>query len=559
MSDETVSMQINVGGTAANDMQRLAESLDHAAAAEEDYARAVKQAADAKAAQQKFEKDIDKEFASRQEPARKKTAQEELQAKARNQIKAKADAKALQKEVDKQSGAWAGKLAQGMGKGAQGLMGAIGGGVGGAAGALGALGPWGMAVGAGLMAMDAGLKMATEGLNIMNSGVHTNAQKQHMLAEAFVPGFKTIKEFSEALDGTTEALARHKREIQDQNKITQAKAQGQQEVRGFEWNRIQMNEAVRDAAKQRTSLGSKKFDRSTAVGQRKYDEFQPVQAAKDAQRQADLQGKAAEKNMERQKKNAKEAAEAAKLARFDFESKMALLRGAQAAENAPNGIRNKAGVSEKAKDAKIAEQKMLEAGKLAQAEQERYAESAVRRAEAEAAARRASVEVQKAELEVMKAKEQRMASTAQRLGAMNEGDREMAKAALDAVRESGIENVPAELADMAAKVAPEFIAKQREALGEKEAKAIAIERPDLDDSTIQDFKDTSLKEIRKKVDEKQMEVRVQIDLDAEKTAQMILEKVAPILGELKKAIDVRIEKLRDSIDLDRTLQHVGDG
>lgn len=557
MSEETVKLDVNVGGSASQDMQKLAESLDRAAKAEEAYAKAVKQAADYKAAQQKFEKDVDKEIAGRnpKEEQRKKSRQEEIRDEARNKLNAQRKQKDVQKEMDRQSGAG---MAKGL-KGGAGALGSLaGGGVSGAAGALGALGPWGMAAGAALMALEAGVKKTTEAINIMNSGVHTAAQKNMMLAEAIVPGLKELKELGEAIDGTTEALARHKREIADGTKMIQAQSAARGEVRQFESSKMDFNRAIVAAAGSRAKIGETKFDRSTAIGQRKYDDFQQVQEKKDTERQAQLQARASDRNMDKQNKEWKDTQTARNKAVIDFDNAMAKVRGLKQREN-ETGFRDKKGMSEALKDAKLAEENMKARNAEYNAQRDRYAESAVKWAEAESAAKKAGLEVQKAELQVMQQKEQRMAQFAQKLGGMNQGDFEMSKAALEAVKEGGIEDIPAEMADMAAKLAPDYIAKQREALGEKRAKELGVQFGNIDDPTIRDFKDGSLKTIRDKVDKQQMEVRVAIDLDAEKTAGVILEKLGPILGELKRAVDVRVDRLKDQIELDRTLQHVNDG
>lgn len=552
MPDESVTLNVNVGGSGAADMQKLTEALEQAARAEAEYARQVKAAADAKSAWQKFEKDVDKEISGRSEPAHKMSRREQINAKATSAIESKKFNSDLQAEIAKRERTVGGMAAKGAG-GLQSLMGG-----GGAMGLIGKAGPWGAAIAATMGALEGAAKKATEALNIMNSGVHTSAQKNEMLKEQFIPLYSAFKKLDEAIDGTTETLARNARRIEVQSKIIQETSSARSEYRSFEFGKYQGAEAMMRAASGRPGINAPRFDRSTATGQRASDEYGMVSGAQDNARKADLEARAAGFNVSTQKGIKQEADKRRDAALADFNEKMAHLRALRAEEER-TGDRNKKGISNAATEAKIAKEKLDAANDQAKAETERHAETTAKWVEAEGAARRANLEVAKAELEVLKQKEQRMAAFAQKLGAMNEGDFEMAKAALEAVKESGIENVPQELADMAAQAAPEFIAKQREALGEKRAQDLGENFGGIDDSLIQDFRQNSLKEIREKVDKVAVDVRVQFDLDAEQTAELMVKQIAPILGEFGKALDIKISKLRDILEVDRTLKHAADG
>ena len=129
---------------------------------------------------------------------------------------------------------------------------------------------------------------------------------------------------------------------------------------------------------------------------------------------------------------------------------------------------------------------------------------------------------------MLKQREERMAGMASKLGSMNQADFEMSKAMLQQVKENGVENLPAEMVDMAATVAPEFIAKQREALGEKRAREVAGENKGIDDSTLAEFEKGTLGEVRAQVDKVKADVRVMIDLDVQQLAQEIVNTINPL-------------------------------
>jgi predicted metal-dependent hydrolase len=140
-----------------------------------------------------------------------------------------------------------------------------------------------------------------------------------------------------------------------------------------------------------------------------------------------------------------------------------------------------------------------------------------------------------------------MTGFAQKFGAMNEADFEFAKEALRAVQDSGIANVPTELADIASQVAPEYIAKQREELGAKRAGGLGKDFKGIDDSLIGDFEKSTLAEVRAQVDKVKADVRVQINLDAEQLAEGTAKAIVEKLGAYFKSIDVKVQQVKTRI------------
>lgn len=528
MADETVNLNVTVGGDAAGDVKDLTAALEAAARAEAHYAQMVKQAADYKQAAAQFDKAIN----------------DELERRAKDNL--------VIEPREKKGGTYGGKTAEWLGRGAQTFAG------GGAMGLVGKAGPWGAGLAAGAAAFETGIKKLTEAVNIAQNGMLTAAQKGTMLRDEFIPFHKSIRQFREALDGTTEAVAAAMRKQEREMASINYRAAARSDYRSFEADRYQPIEAMLRAENHpgapRLTAGSiTAYDRSSAIGERKSAEAAIRDPAADAVGRADRAARGSALNRDTQAGISAEAQRARDRAKEEADAAVKRVRDLRAAENS-GGDRNKKGIAEATADANIALERFARLDAQAKAEMERHANAITKAAEDEGAARRAVIDLQKAELQILEQKEQRMAGFAQKLGSMNEGDFEMAKAALEALKESGIENLPAEMADMAAQVAPEFVAKEREKLGEKRAKEIAGPGgvgQGLDDSLLASFEKETIAQVRAQVDKVRADVRVSVDIDAKTTAEEILKGLAPIMGAFGKALDVRVQKLEEKLYVDK--------
>jgi hypothetical protein len=430
---------------------------------------------------------------------------------------------ALQKAVDK-------KMGRGgmMGNVAQGLQ-AGGGGMGGMIQGLGKLGAVGAVAAAALMAFHAGLKKATEIVNIENDGTKTRAQKDRGITEAVVPFAESIRKFREALDGTTEAIAANKRKLDREVVSIGAGTVYDTKKFNFQADANLAGARLNALAEPGAATGTMDtFNRGTAIGARKAAEQDMTLPAYDDRRRAGTEARAQRINADQLAGAARSAAADTKKLKDDAIAKADRAKELRENENKPGAKVNKKEIDTAFTDARIANERYLKAQEQEEAKILRAKEAGVAAANAESAARKAGITAAKAELEVLKQREERMAGMATKLGSMNQADFEMSKAMLQNVKENGIENMPAEMVDMAATVAPEFIAKQREALGEKRAKEVAGENKGIDDSTLAEFEKSTLGEVRAQVDKVKADVRIMIDLDVQQLAQEVVNTINPL-------------------------------
>jgi hypothetical protein len=440
---------------------------------------------------------------------------------------------ALQKAVDAKMGrnGFGARMATGAAQATQ----AGAGGLSGMMAGLGRLGPIGMAAAAALMAFQAGLHKATEIVNIENDGTKTRAQKDRGIVEAVVPFAESIRKLREAIDGTTETLAKNKRRLDYQKVSIEAGATYERKLFDFQAESNMAGARLRAHAEPGAAPGAMdRFDRGTAIGARKAAEQDIMMPAYDAARRANIEARAQRSQANLMAGLARGAGGESKKLKADADNKFA--RARELREGERTGPRNKAAIDTAYTDALIAQDRYLKAQAREEDLIRRAKEAGLSATQAESAARKANIDVQRAELEVLKQREERMTGLAGKLGSMGIGDFEMAKAMLQTVRETGVENLPPEMVDMAAQVAPEFIAKQREKLGEQRAKEVAGENRGIDDSILAEFEKSTLGEVRAKVDQVKADVRVMIDLDAQELAKAVVDTLNPLFRQFFDSI-----------------------
>lgn len=469
-----------------------------------------------------------------------------------------------------------------------------GGGAGGLGAVLGKLGPYGAAAAAALGAVDTAANRAADTMNILNNGALTNAQKREMLLSEYVPLYKSLKNFREAIDGTTEGVRKAKYKMEMGAAQVQAQYLGINKMRDVEhpyqeavgikgaWNWFKtpvapwqdttgLPGAGGPAAGGAPAPGAggappapggapgppppvlawpasnPEYDRATARGSRKQAELDITLPAQDERRRAGVQAMGIKEAYTTQRGEAGMAKARATKKFEESQTAQAELEAKLKKENRPGAPRDKKGIAEAIAKADTARRESAEAQKQAETEINRLKDAGLKYAQAEHQVRQANVAVAKAELDMLKQKEDRMAGFSQKLGSMNEVDFEYAKEMLKTVQQEGIENLPAEYADAASQVAPEYIAKQREALGAKRAGGLAKEFKGIDDSQIGDFETTTLQEVREKVDKVKADIRVNIDLDAKQLANETANILGPIISDIKVVVERQQKEIIDTM------------
>lgn len=495
-----------------------------------------------------YEKKVEEEF-RRITP--QKTREQEINEAAQRQL----DASRKQKEIDRavrKNQTWGERL--GGGEGVGGMVRGI------ATGGLGSALMGAGAIGVALVALNEGAKKTTEAVNTMNNGLLNAGQKAEMVKEQLIPFYGTVKRLDEAVSGVTETMARHGREMEENARRNTLWSQQLSEGRGFYGNNIQPSRAVVTAyAAGVPEMRGANFDRSTAVGERDYREFGIMTAATDQRRDAEMKRRVAQAAVQNQATLTATTDKRNEAAQRKFLERRVDLHVAKVNYEREQSNKNKTAYSAALRDADTAQQQAAIRTAEAKAEIARQAELAKQAVQAEVEYQKANLAVMKAELDIMKQKEDRMASYAKNLGSMGIGDYERSKAMLGVVQEVGVENLPPGLVNEAAKIAPEFIEKQREKLGEKRAAEVGKQFGGIDDSVIQDFRQNSLKEIREKINKVELNVRLELQMQPAETAKALLAEVEPLLVKLNSAFKLEIKNLEDRIELDKLIKTRTDG
>lgn len=525
---ENVQVTLSIGGTAAQDMQRLAKAAEEAAKYEQMYAQYVKAAADAKQNQAKFDQAVERELKQREGPIIERAADG-----AGRDRRARADRMQAARSV----------------------AGGIGTAAGGVTAVLGKLGPAGAIAGAAVAALDAAMSKAAKAVDIWGNKTLSQAQRTEMLKEEFVPLYASFKKLAEAVDGTAERVRQAQLKLERALVDIGARAAAGRQYRQADAQFGEPYRALLRAAGAQDQLPpTAAFDRSTAVGERQQADAAQVQQAEDARRRARLAAAGAKEEGFARSVAMKGAVQEQAAAANEAAGFTKVLRQRRANENA-GGPRDKAGIAEAAGAAREANEVATVANSTALEQIQRRMENVVKLATAESEARKANIAVMQAELGVLEQKEQRMAGFAKQLGAMNEGDFELAKANLDMLREAEkdgtLRDLPSEVGDAAARIAPEYVAKQREKVGAERAKELGQDYKGIDDSLIQDFTKETLAQVRAQVDKVRADVRVEIDLDAAATAEAIATQIKPVMAEYAAALRLQVTLTKEKAEIEK--------
>lgn len=198
------------------------------------------------------------------------------------------------------------------------------------------------------------------------------------------------------------------------------------------------------------------------------------------------------------------------------------------------------------RSAEKAVNEQLEIQKRIRAENVRLQELGVKHAEAESRVRQANIGVMRAELQVLTQREARMSEGQRRLGAMGEGEYQLATAMMKEIKKSGLENATPEMVAWASRVAPNMVGDLQEKLGEKRA----LEQAALGNLDFEEYaKGERLDATRQQINKLRADVQVKLDLDTESTAKDIAENLKPLLKEVFKimAVEIKMELQKDWI------------
>lgn len=409
--------------------------------------------------------------------------------------------------------------------------------------------------------IDAGLKKATQVVDIHNDPLMTNAHKDQAMVEAIVPMAESLRKFTESVNGVTAKIARQGMQLEQSLARINAAYEyhgkiiniGYQQTEAFARERATYRHA-RDPMAQinREVRGGEIafFEEQMRYGPRN----QEIMARRDVDTAQEV-ANYSNKSLSNRKRAFVEAEEA--LARRKRERDY--LRKREDDEGAGiGGQRLKVEIDQ-------ANNKVLEANTELEKARAAYENEITRNldaqnnlAEKQHQLRQATLNVAKAELEILKARESRQASAQQTIGSMSRAELARSAYALKHVQRFGIENVAPETAGDAARIAPEFIRKQREQLGAQRIQNDLKQFLTPEEYKSFDFnKDFEGGGTAAKTREEQAKVQANIDvniqLDEEKLASQLAKNIDPVFEKLVKIMEISVKNAVDRIQ-DRAIK-----
>lgn len=390
----------------------------------------------------------------------------------------------------------------------------------GAVASLSKLGAYGAAAAAALYAFDAGLVKGAKALTVKNDATQTAAQKLNALGDELVPFHRSIREFTEAFDGTANKM----RETQDKFDVQMATMATQQSrygpTAGAAFGAAQANN-YRDAVSAFTPAGYQRFDQSTVQGRIAGQAQSALLPAQDAATAAGRNQSAAQRDTATAWERANDAAKDYNRTVNDLNAATTRLKEIEDREN-KTGIRNKAERFEAAQAVVTQLQKQADMEQRLGAERQRYAQAQQAQSAAATQAARAHVGVMQAELGVLQQQEQRMSAMRQNLGSMNRGEVAYSSAVLRMIAKRGVDNLPPEMQAQAARLAPEFVRAEQEKLGERRAQQFRGSFSSEEYARI--FGDAeaggaTLEATRNKIQKVAADMRVVVELDTKRVAE----------------------------------------
>jgi hypothetical protein len=390
---------------------------------------------------------------------------------------------------------------------------------------------------------------ATRTINTLGNQSLTTAQKMVAVTEQFVPGAKQLREFFEAVSGTTEKLRMN--EIKFADLTLQMQLRMQTEGRMFEYRREQAA-----ATAQATGMGSTPYaafgqhDRSTVSGRIEYEDSMAKMQAQDEGVRARRRLAAARDDMNKASSFRQERFTAWSNAEINrdrlgvvdgFEGGRLKFKSQFSGGSSPltrlqrdedGGKRDKAGMDTALRDYQAANQEYMNTTKQYEQSITQEKEKQLKFLQAQSDVRKTDIAELKQEAAALERRENRMSEGQRRLGGLMEGELMIAENTMDMIRKNGLQNVNSQQLDWARKIAPREIETMLEARGAERAKRLA-EKGYMDYEKDYEGGRATLQDVRTQRDKVQADVRVQIDLDEKTLAKDIAQALGPFLNSLR--------------------------
>ena len=429
-------------------------------------------------------------------------------------------------------------------------LGVVGGGLsGGPLGAMSAMGGVAGGVSGVVAAAEQGLNKLARAAELSAVANTTTAQRQRMITDELIPFASALHKISDAIEGVAEKIFQRNQQFEIFNRRMDAVIQhdaAERQVAG---------EYRAQVYRGRASAGNplaeyQTFDRRTVAGMQRYGEQAAMLPAQDAEREARVGMSATRSSANFEQVRLGEARTKLRDLERDRVRLQADLAQQRQREEVFGGQRNQAGVNAAA--AAVLENEKMIASQIATLNDQiqRAKEAGVRATEAEAQHRRSLIDLQRAELDVLKQREQRMAAIQQAAGSMSRGEFAGSVRALRQVQDRGIGNVSAATAARAAQIAPDYIGREREALGGQRIDAARgmlgadrFGRAFGDDFT----PGRTLADTRQQIDRVTADVRVNIQINEQRMAEDLAKAIEPTLARLFEAFEVRVRNIEAEI------------
>lgn len=306
---------------------------------------------------------------------------------------------------------------------------------------------------AAMMVGQQALHFGTRFANVAQNDELTGTQKSNILMDEFIPGAKAVRDFADAVSGVTEGIRRAERRLEIETQVNQMRFAQQSQL-------LSMEAGVQSAQNRASVFGGASlpsvqlFDRTTYAGQIAHQEEQQRIGSRDAAAEAGREAEIARRDRDDARR---------RLAGVDRQlqgqsrnrggwqqNENAILRGERELGGRNALGRAQAGTSlalSMQQERALLQQKMDLTRQVERA--------SVAAAQAEARERMAVVQIMKDDLAIMAQREQRLTSMAERFGEMSFLERAMGEAAMNAVRQNGIQNVSRDVRDRARQFQPE--------------------------------------------------------------------------------------------------------
>ncbi|MBP3957728.1 hypothetical protein J8F10_20955 [Gemmata sp. G18] len=405
---------------------------------------------------------------------------------------------------------------------------------------IGSAGPAGRVIGAVVQSLDVALNKTAKGLEIMNDSFTSSAQKTRALVSEFIPLGESLIKFTDALDGTSDKMARQELNHRVE-KATEGVAYSEYaKVRGARYEAS--NASFMAQAAERFKYGARDtFDRTTEGGRIGHANEAMYGSARDQLTRALRDEHAARQGVARSEGLMSGTDKLIGEREGTVNKRREELRQVEILES--RGIRQKSEIDKAQRAVDIAQGELMTAQKMKEEEINRLKERQLALAQAQSQVRKADIEMSKTELEIANRKVERASGAAERIGGMNRGERMMGVNALRLIDRVGAENLPPEILASAGSIAPGYVADAKRKSGEKAVRGMflpdELKRYFPDGMGGSDF-DKSIKDQYKYLDKLQADVQVKIQLDEEALASKLAESLGPVIGRLLKVTEAKI-------------------